>query len=131
MNRREMLTGMAVPAFWLSGCSTLLSESKNINITIFNQTDSEYSIEFQIFQNDSGSSIEDALIYTENIDVEPQNKVQKKSIAKARQVIIQFTVYKNDNRQTDQDHIHFYPPNKDATQNIIFEISSNGVLTTR
>lgn len=128
MNRRELILGMAAG---LSGCSALSSRSTTLNLTVFNQTDTPYTIELTFFQSGGDSSRSNARVYSESIDVEPEAKAQRDAVATARRYLIQYSVYENNRRQTDQDHVHYYPVNDREEDTVIFDIHAPGVLTRR
>jgi len=115
----------------LAGCSALSSDSPDLNLAVFNQTDNPYTIELDILESDNDQSRSDARVYSEAIDVEPQEEARREPVADARPYVIRYSAFEDNSRQTDQDHIHYYPDDDGDEDDVSFDIYSPGVLQIR
>ncbi|WP_435095080.1 hypothetical protein [Halorubrum sp. N11] len=134
MKRRGVLLGTTTVFGGLAGCSGLSSVSATVDLDIFNHTESPYTVEFALFESGGDSSRSDARVYDESIDVEPQGRAERENIAEARPYLLRYAVYEDNSKQTDQDHIHYYPPEKPENTDVdtlAFDIDSAGIVTRR
>lgn len=114
----------------LAGCSALSSQSPTLDVTVLNHTNSPYTIEMDFFRNDGERSDSDARVYDTRIDVPAEGEAHRKNVTEPRLYIVQYSVYKENSRLTDQDHVHYYPDDN-GNDNLAFDIHSPGTLTRR
>jgi hypothetical protein len=131
MKRREALLGATAVLGGLAGCSGLSSESGTIDLDVFNHAESPYTVEFGLFERGGDSSRSEARVYSESIDIVPEGRAERERIAEARPYVVRYTAYKDDSEQTDQGHVHYYPPGDGKVDTLTFDIDSSGVVTRR
>lgn len=131
MRRRTYLASLAVSSVALAGCSALTSPPSMLDLTLFNQTDSSYTVEMSLFRVESDLSRSEARAYSTSITVEPQGEAQREDVAETRQYLVQYDLFRNNNRSTDEDHVHFYPTDDEGDDSLTFDIHTPGVMTRR
>ena len=115
----------------VAGCSALASERPLLDLRLFNQTETPYTVELQLFDAGSDQSRSEARSYAASIDVPPQGEARRTDVAEARHSLVQYEVYRNDSRLTDEDHVHYYPSDGGGEEGLVFDIRSPGELTRR
>ena len=131
MKRRTVLLGTPAIVTGLAGCSMLSSSSSMLTITVFSHADSPYTIELSLYSTSDELSGSEARGYEASIDVEPQGQAQRKNVAEARPYLVRYSVYENNRKPTDEDHVHYYPPDTGDDDSLVFDIDSTGILTRR
>lgn len=101
-----------------------------LGLSVFSHTDTPYTIEISLFRSGDGASRSEARVYDASIDVEPQGQARRTEIAEARPYLVRYSVYEDDRRLTDEDHVHYYPPD-DGDDDLAFDLDSSGILTRR
>lgn len=129
MKRRSVLLGTPAVVTGLAGCSVLSSPSLTINVV--NHADNPYTIELNLFKRGDDVSRSEARVYDTSIDVEPQGQTQRENVVEARPYLVRYSVYENNRRPTDEDHVHYYPSESGDDESLTFDIDSSGVLTRR
>ena len=130
MQRRQVLLGTAAACSGLTGCSALSSESSTLGFLLFNQTDSPYTVELTLYRSDVDASRSEARAYSASIHVEPAGEVRREVVAEARPYRVEYHLYEDHSRLTDEDHVHYYPTDEgDDIES--FDITESGVLTRR
>ena len=102
-----------------------------LTITVFSNADNPYTIELSLFKSGGDMSRSGAREYDASIDVKPQGQARRKNVAEARPYLVRYSVYENNRRLTDEDHVHYYPPEDGDDDSLAFDIDSTGVLTRR
>ena len=115
----------------LPGCSLPSSRPSLLNVAVFNHSESPYTIELSLFRNDGSSSSRGARIYDRSLDVEPEGDIRRENAVKNRPYLVRYSVYENNRRPTDEDHVHYYPADSPGEAYLAFDIDSTGVLTRR
>lgn len=115
----------------LAGCSALSSQPSMLDLTIVNHTETPYTVVIDLLRSDGNRARSDARSYDASIDVDPQDEARRENIIEAKHYLIRYTVYENDRRETDKDHVHYYPPNNERDDELTFDIRSPGTLTRR
>ena len=130
MKRREAILLTTTVLTGVTGCSAFSSESSTLSIVFFNQTDSRYTVELSIFEPTAESRSE-ARLYSRSIDVEPGERTRIADVAEMNSYLVRYTLYENNSRLTDEDHIHYYPPGEGESDSLAFNIEQTGELTRR
>lgn len=131
MRRRSLLRGAVPLCAGLAGCSGLVSDSPMLSLTVFNHSESPYTIEVTIFRTGDVGSRSDARAFSEGIDVEPDGRAVRENVAERRPSLIEYGLYEDNGKLTDQDHVHYYPGDEDENGRLAFDVDSSGVLTRR
>lgn len=131
MHRRTVLASGAIAFASIAGCSALSADSSMVDVTIYNQTDSAYSVELRLYLVDGAETRSDARVSSETIEVEPNGDVRRADVAEAQRYLVRYEVYRENTRPTDEDHVHFYPTDDEDSQSIAFDIHPPGELTRR
>ncbi|MFC7214128.1 hypothetical protein ACFQO4_08550 [Saliphagus sp. GCM10025334] len=131
MERRYFLLGTAAIASGLSGCSTLSSDSQSLDVILFNQTSDPYTVELRMFRDHDDSSRSEARVFSSRLDVDPEGETRRENAAEAEHYVVDYGVYRDNSRLTDQGHVHYSPPNGEDTDTLAFDIRPPGVLTRR
>jgi len=128
MHRRQFLLGTGSLLGGVAGCSALSSGSSMIDLTLFNQTDTPYTVEMDLFQADVQSR-SDARVFAGRLDVPAGGETRRNEITEAEPLLIRYGAYEENSRLTDQDHSHYYPPGGDDS--LTFDIQESGTVTRR
>ncbi|WP_144900802.1 hypothetical protein [Halobellus captivus] len=131
MRRRAFVFGTVPLCTGISGCLGLFSDPSMLSLTVFNHTESQYTIEVTFLASDENSSRREARVFSERIDVEPDDQTVREDVAEVQPYIIEYGLYKNNSTLTDQDHVHYYPGEEDESGSLAFNINSSGDLTRR
>jgi hypothetical protein len=115
----------------VAGCSALASERPMLDLRLFNQTETPYTVELQLYDAGSDQSRSEARSYAASIDVAPEGETRRADVAEVRHSLVQYEVYGNDSRLTDEDHVHFYPSDGGGEESLVFDVRSPGELTRR
>lgn len=130
-SRRAVLGTSVGSIASLAGCSALTSRPAMLDITLFNQTDSPYTVEMSLFRVENDLSRSEARTYSASIDVEPQGEARREGVAESRQYLLRYDLFRDDSTRTDEDHVHVYPTADEEPGNLTFDIRSPGVLARR
>ena len=130
MRRRELLLGTAAVLAGGSGCSALSSRPSSLSVVFFNQDDSSYTIELDVFETD-GESRSEARQYSGSIDVAPDGRTRVEDVAEMGSYLVRYGLYEGNSRLTDEDHVHYYPPDDGESETLAFNIEQTGELTRR
>lgn len=102
-----------------------------LELLLFNHTDSPYTVELSLLQVDRDLSRSEARVYSEPIDIEPDGEVRQEDVAETQQYLVNYEVFKDNSKLTDEDHAHYYPDDYGGDDGIAFDIHPPGVLTRR
>jgi hypothetical protein len=128
-SRRAVLSAVGVATVGsLGGCSRLRSGAESVGLTVFNQTDTTYTVEIGFFDDDTPEPA--ARAYESSLDVEPDGEVTRDAVAEVGRYLVRYRAYEEGSRLTDQDHLHFVPSG-DGTERLTFDIRDSGELTRR
>jgi hypothetical protein len=130
MKRRRLLGGISTLVSGISGCSGLSPDSSMLDLVFVNHSETPYTVEVRLFRGD-GSSRSGAREFSGSIDVEAEGETSRTHVAEAQPYLIEYSLYENDSRLTDQSHVHYYPPGDGGDDTQTFDIDSAGVLTRR
>ncbi|WP_435346333.1 hypothetical protein [Haloarchaeobius sp. HRN-SO-5] len=131
MKRRAFVAGTIPLCSGLAGCAGYFSEAAPLSLTIFNHSNTPYTIEIEILRSDADSSRSKAQVFSADLDVEPDGQTVREDVAEVQPYIIEYGLYENNSFLTDQDHVHYYPGDEDKGGSLAFDIDSSGVLTRR
>jgi hypothetical protein len=129
MKRRYLLFGMVSLFSGIAGCSARLFDSPMLDLTLYNHTDNPYTVEMKIFRDDSTRN--EARVFSSRLDVEPDGQTEQENVAEAEPLVISYSVYEDNSKLTDQDHVHYYPGDSKDDDSQVFDIHSPGILTRR
>jgi len=129
-SRRAVLAAGAASLASVAGCAVLPSRSAALDVTLYNHTDSPYTVELSLFRVGSDLSRSDARAYSGSIDVEAESRAHLEDLAVARQYVVRYEAYERNRDPTDEGHVHFYPLD-DGGDALAFDIHAPGVLTRR
>ena len=131
MKRRGVLLGTTTAISGLAGCGVPSSEDSRLDVTIFNHTETSYTIEVDIFDSTADGSRGEARVYSESITIEPEGQAEREEIAETQPLLARYDVYENNSRQTDQGHIHYYPSDDNSAESMVFDLQPPGSLVRR
>lgn len=131
MSRRALLATGGISIASVAGCSALSPESPGLELILYNHADSAYTVEISLFRVDGDLSRSDARSYSGSINVGPEGEARRTDVAEVRQYLVQYEVYENNSRQTDSDHIHYYPADSGEADGLTFDIRPPGVMIQR
>lgn len=139
MDRRQFLLGTTGVLASCAGCSALSSQPVMLGLVVFNHTESLYTAQFDLFRTDGKSDGSANPKYSERIDIEPRedgvnrpSTTRREDVAKARQYVVRYEVWKNNSTPTDEGHVHFFPTGDDGDVDyVVFDIYSEGTLERR
>jgi hypothetical protein len=128
-SRRAVLGAVGVATVGaLGGCSRGRSAAESVGLTVFNQTDTTYTVEIGFFDDDSPEPA--ARAYESAFDVGPGGEVTRDAVVEAGRYLVRYRAYEEGSRLTDQDHVHFVPSG-DGTERLTFDVREPGELTRR
>jgi len=128
-SRRAVLGTLGVAAgSAFTGCAWLQSSNGSVDLTVFNQTDTSHTVAIGFFDDSASEGV--ARAYSSSLDVEPDDEVTREAVVETGRYLVRYTVYEENSRPTDQDHVHFIPDG-DGTENLTFDIRESGELTRR
>lgn len=128
--RRRALLALPLVVTGLAGCSQLQPASAELDLAIFNQTDTPYTVELSIYEAIDGGDRSEARLFAERIDVAADGNAEREDVAESQQMIVHYDVFEENSKLTDQDHVHYYPPDG-GDHDIAFDLGEPGVLTRR
>lgn len=131
MRRRNFLVGTLPFCTGVAGCSEVFSDTSMLSLAVINHSDSLYTVEVALLQNDEESTRSEARVFSEPIEVEPNSQTVREDVAAVQPYIIEYSAYEDDTSLTDQDHVHYYPADESEDDTQAFDIDSSGVLTWR
>lgn len=102
-----------------------------LTIAVFSHANSPYTIEMSLFRSGANKSRSEARVYDTSINIKPQGQARRKNVAEAQPYLVEYSVYENNNRLTDEDHVHYFPPDNGNNDSLAFDIDSTGTLTRR
>jgi hypothetical protein len=102
-----------------------------LSVTVFNHAESPYTVEMTLTRTGGDGSRSDARAFSEGIDVEPDGRAGREAVAERQRYLIEYGLYEDNSKLTDQDHVHYYPGDEDENGRLAFDIDSSGVLTRR
>lgn len=115
----------------LSGCSLLPSQSSMLDVAVFNHTDTPCTVVLDLFRESGDASSRGARSYDDSIHVEPQGEVRQENVVETHAYLVRYSVLRDNNRQTDEGHVHCYPADSSGEEYLVFDLHSPGVLTRR
>ena len=128
-SRRAVLGTLGVATgSTFTGCAWLQSSDGSVDLTVFNQTDTSHTVAIGFFDDSDSKGV--ARAYSSSLDVKPDGEVTREAIVETGRYLVRYTVYEEDSRRTDQDHVHFIPDG-DGTENLTLDIRESGELTRR
>jgi len=128
MNRRQLVTAAFGVSVGLSGCSGFRSRGDGVDLTVFNQTDTPFTVEIGFYGD--GDSEGAASAYDAALDVEGGGESRREGVVESGRYLVRYQVYEENSRLTDADHVHFIPSG-DGTEALTFDIRETGTLTRR
>ena len=128
MNRRQLLSATAGVAGCLAGCSALGSQDTGVDLTVFNQADTPYTIEITVFGD--GASESEARAYNTTINLEADGRQTREAIVEPRRYLVRYHAFEENSRLTAEGHVHFIPSG-DGTERLTFDIDPTGAMTRR
>ncbi len=129
--RRRVLVGTAGVLTGLAGRSTLSTHRPTLDLTVFNRTDSPYTVEMTVLKSGGDRSRSDARLYDASLDVSAGGKTVRRDAFEERRCIVRYRAYRTGERLTDYGHIHYYPPGDGQKDDVAFDIHSPEHLTRR
>ena len=128
-SRRALLgtLGVATTSAF-AGCSRLRSRDDRVDLTVFNQTDDSYAVEFEFFGD--GASERAARAYSSSLDVGPDGEATREAVVEAGRYLVRYRAYEDDSRLTDHGHVHFISSG-DGTESVAFDLREPGELARR
>jgi hypothetical protein len=130
MQRRPVLVGTTSLIAGLAGCSGLSRDPSMLNLVLINLSENPYTVELSLFRSDEASRSE-ARDFSGRIDIEPEDDTERTQVAEAQPYTIEYSVYEDNSRLTDQDHIHFLPRDDGEDDTLTFDVDSTGMLSRR
>ena len=130
MRFRLPLLAVLLATLGLAGCSGLVSDPPTLSLTVFNHSESPYTVEVTISRTDA-TSRSDARVFSGTIDVEPDGQAVREDVAERRPYLVEYGLYEDNSDLTDQDHVHYSPGDEDESGRLTFDIDSSGTLTRR
>lgn len=124
-----MATGI-VSAAAVAGCMGIGSDPESVGLTLFNHVESPYTVELSLFRDGTDASRSETLVYSWSMNVGPEGEAHRDDLAEARPYRLEYGVYEDNSRLTDQDHVH-YRPSDHGDDRITFDIHPPGVMTRR
>lgn len=131
MKRRGVLVGTVGVLAGLAGCSTSLTHRPALDLTVFNHTDSPYTVEIMVFKSGNNRSRSDARLYDTSLDVSADGKAVREDAFEEQRCLVRYRVYRNNSELTDRGHIHYYPPDGGQEDGLAFDVHSSGRLMRR
>jgi hypothetical protein len=128
MYRRQALTAAVGVAAGLAGCSGAGSRDGGLNLTVFNQADTPYTIEIAFFGD--GDSEGEARAYDTSLDLEPGGRRTREAVVEPRRYLVRYQAFEENSRLTAEDHVHFIPHGT-GTESLTFDIQESGEVTRR
>ncbi|TMT78039.1 hypothetical protein E2L06_20950 [Haloterrigena sp. H1] len=103
-----------------------------LSVTVFNQSESSYTIEMAFSRTDGDLSRGEARVFSGSIDVGPDEQTVRKDVAERQQYIIEYSLFRDDSGfLTEQDNFHYYPGDESESGGLTFDITPSGTLTRR
>lgn len=128
-SRRAVLGTLGVATVsTATGCSWLQSSAGSVDLTVFNQTDTSYTVEIGFFSD--GASEPAARAYSSPLEVRADGEVTREAVVETGRYLVRYRAYEEDSRLTDEDHVHFIPSG-DGTESLAFDIRETGEVTRR
>lgn len=115
----------------LVGCSDLIADSPMLSVTVFNQSESPYTVEMTFSRTEKDVARSEGQVFSGRIDVEADGQSVREDVAEQRQYLMENSLYENNSSLTDQDHVHYHPGDEDESGSLAFDIDSSGTLTRR
>lgn len=78
-----------------------------LTVTVFSHADSSDTIELNLFRTGDEMSRSETRVYDASIDVGPQGQARRKNVVETQPYLVRYSVYENDRRLTDEDHVHY------------------------
>ena len=130
-SRRAVLATGAASVATVAGCSALQPGTSMLGLALFNQPERPYTVELSLFEPDDEQSRSDARVYSGSIDVDPREQTHRERVAEAQRYLVQYELFRDNSRLTDEDHIHFYPDDDGDDESLAFNIHPPGTMTRR
>ena len=102
-----------------------------LSLTVFNHSESPYTIEMTISRTDGDDSKNAARAFSGRISIEPDGQTLREDVAERQPYLIEYSLFEDNSELTDQDHVHYYPGDEDEDGSLAFDIDSSGTLTRR
>ena len=128
MERRQAILAVVGLSAGVTGCSGRQSRDGGIDLTVFNQADTAYTMEVGFFGD--GNSRADARAYTASLDIEGGSRETRATVVDSGRWLVRYSVYEDRSRLTDEDHVH-YLPSENGTASLTFDIQETGAVTRR
>lgn len=130
MHRRTVLLGTTALLTAASGCATLSAPARTLDLTVFNQTDSPYTVSLSVFRTGGDATRSEARVYSTQFDLTANGRADREDVAPERPAVVRYEAYRDDSEQTDEGHVHYYPTD-DGDDGITFDVAPGGALTRR
>lgn len=131
MKRRTLVSGTIPLCSGLAGCTGLLSDPLMLSVTVFNRSESPYTIEMAFSRTAGDRSRGEARVFSGSIDVGPDEQTVRKDVAERQQYVIEYSLFRDDGGLTEQDSFHYYPGDESEGGGLAFDITPSGTLTRR
>lgn len=95
MRRRTFVWGTIPLCLGLAGCSGVFSDSSMLSVTIFNHSESPYTIEMSLFLTDEDISRSDARVFSGRIEIEPDEQTVREDVAERQQYLIEYSLFED------------------------------------
>lgn len=127
-SRRALLGTIGIAtATSLAGCSWGQADADGLDLTVFNQTATPFTVEIEFIADgdDGATSRHDA-----SLDVDPNGEVNRENVVEAGAYLVRYQVYEENSTLTDEDHVHVVASG-DGSDSLTFDIRNPGVLNRR
>lgn len=134
MKRRTVVLGTIPLSLGLAGCTELFSDSPMLSVTVFNRSESPYTIEMALSRTDGDLSRSEARAFSGRVDVEPDGQTVRDDVAERQQYLIEYSLFRQDEVSdflTEQGNFHYYPGDESESGGLTFDITPSGTLTRR
>lgn len=117
-----------------TGCIGLGSDPPMLDIIVYNQTDSQYTVTMKLYRVGNDQTRSEALAFQSEFEIEPQGVAKREQVAENDRHLLRYDVdriVENDPLETDHDHAHLYPTSDSETNSVAFDIVGSGELKKR
>ena len=128
MKRRQAILAVVGLSAGVTGCSDRQSRDRGLDLTVFNQADTAYTMEIGFFGD--GDSQGDARAYTTSLAIEGESRETRAAVVDSGRWLGRYSVYEDNSRLTDEGHVH-YIPSENGTDSLTFDIQETGAVTRR
>ena len=128
-SRRALLGALGLATTTtIAGCFGGNSGADGVDLTVFNQTATPYTVEIAFFE--AGASERSARASDASLDIDPGGETTREAVVATGRYLVRYDVYAENSELTDEDHVHFIPAG-DGTETLTFDIRDSGELYRR